>query len=357
MKPFHPYPENQSGFILNHHLHWLTLRRFGDRADGWYNLDSTLGMASPAEDGFSSFGNAGQAARTRASTKEGPQWIGPAFLGMTIEQAEREGYSVFCVRPIASSSSSSSAAASSSSASSSSSAAVGQSEVEPDLYTKGGFLHACEADDMALEFSTFGPGPSHRPAGNGKRRPDDDDDGVGTAGPSRQRQRLSDEEGEEGERKNRELSEDEQLRRAIEASLLDDRPSRPSHPTTQAPAKANGSKDAPLSIDSSPEVVRSSQAVIHEVDEDDQDDGFDYGDDFGFSAPVTQPATTTSSASRRTVGHSEEDAELEAAIRASLQDGARVDTPVPPSESGKGEEEWDEPTPEELRKRRLARFG
>ncbi|KAF8585934.1 Josephin-domain-containing protein [Ramaria rubella] len=70
-------PHSQMAFILNHQQHWFTLRRFGDLSDPesghWFNLNSFL--------------------------KE-PEWVGKLYLGMVLSQAEDEGYSVFAVLPI-----------------------------------------------------------------------------------------------------------------------------------------------------------------------------------------------------------------------------------------------------------------
>ncbi|KAH9485378.1 Ataxin-3 [Psilocybe cubensis] len=74
-----PYLRTQLAFILNLEQHWFTLRRFGkaspnidlDEGDGhWFNLNSFL----PA-----------------------PEWVGKLYLGMVLQQAETEGYSVFAV--------------------------------------------------------------------------------------------------------------------------------------------------------------------------------------------------------------------------------------------------------------------
>lgn len=77
MKPYQTEPHNQTAFVLNQNQHWYTLRRFGDLAvpgDGhWFNLDST---------------------------KRQPQWISKLYLGMFLQQAESDGYSIFTVTQI-----------------------------------------------------------------------------------------------------------------------------------------------------------------------------------------------------------------------------------------------------------------
>ncbi|KZW00248.1 Josephin-domain-containing protein [Exidia glandulosa HHB12029] len=79
MIAFQDKPYTQLGFILNLELHWFTLRRFGpahsdphdDPGEGhWFNLNSFL---------------------------EQPEWISRTYLGMVLQQAEQEGYSVFAV--------------------------------------------------------------------------------------------------------------------------------------------------------------------------------------------------------------------------------------------------------------------
>lgn len=71
------FPSNQTAFVLNHNQHWYTLRRFGNLSnpgDGhWFNLDST---------------------------QRQPQWICKLYLGMFLQQAENDGYSVFAVTKI-----------------------------------------------------------------------------------------------------------------------------------------------------------------------------------------------------------------------------------------------------------------
>ncbi|KAJ6625615.1 Josephin-domain-containing protein [Mycena sp. CBHHK59/15] len=66
MRPFHDHPETQLAFILNCQEHWFTLRRFGPH---WFNLNSFIT----------------------------PEWISKLYLGMVLQQAEADGYSVFAV--------------------------------------------------------------------------------------------------------------------------------------------------------------------------------------------------------------------------------------------------------------------
>ncbi|KAI0316262.1 Josephin-domain-containing protein [Amylostereum chailletii] len=79
MLPYHERPHTQLGFILNLQQHWFTLRRFGDVSPHpdqepgnghWFNLNSFLHR---------------------------PEWVSDTYLGMVLQQSETEGYSVFAV--------------------------------------------------------------------------------------------------------------------------------------------------------------------------------------------------------------------------------------------------------------------
>ncbi|CUA69756.1 Ataxin-3 [Rhizoctonia solani] len=78
MRQFQAVPDTQLAFVLNLEQHWFTLRRFGHpgRKGHWFNLNSFL---------------------------ESPEWVGNTYLAMVLQQAEQEGYSVFVVRPVDSS--------------------------------------------------------------------------------------------------------------------------------------------------------------------------------------------------------------------------------------------------------------
>ncbi|EUC66948.1 josephin-domain protein [Rhizoctonia solani AG-3 Rhs1AP] len=75
MRQYQAVPDTQLAFILNLEQHWFTLRRFGHpgRKGHWFNLNSFL---------------------------ESPEWVGNTYLAMVLQQAEKEGYSVFVVRPM-----------------------------------------------------------------------------------------------------------------------------------------------------------------------------------------------------------------------------------------------------------------
>ncbi|KAJ3899682.1 Josephin-domain-containing protein [Lentinula edodes] len=80
MRPYQDYPEQERAFIFNSQQHWYTLRRFGaseSYQDGagsghWFNLNSSL---------------------------PSPEWVSKLYLSMFIQAAETDGYSVFVVRP------------------------------------------------------------------------------------------------------------------------------------------------------------------------------------------------------------------------------------------------------------------
>ncbi|GAA6003713.1 josephin domain-containing protein [Rhodotorula paludigena] len=71
MASVHDSPENVEAFLLNHQLHWFSIRRFGT-PERFYNLDSCI--------------------RT-------PQWVSSMYLGLTLREAEKQGYSIFAVVP------------------------------------------------------------------------------------------------------------------------------------------------------------------------------------------------------------------------------------------------------------------
>ncbi|KAH9935644.1 Josephin-domain-containing protein [Fomitopsis serialis] len=81
MRPYQEHPHAQIAFVLNLEQHWYTLRRFGatsphpdfnlEHSVGhWFNLNSFL---------------------------QRPEWISKTYLGMVLQQAEADGYSVFAV--------------------------------------------------------------------------------------------------------------------------------------------------------------------------------------------------------------------------------------------------------------------
>ncbi|KAJ4483393.1 Josephin-domain-containing protein [Lentinula aciculospora] len=80
MRPYQDKPEEERAFIFNQHQHWYTVRRFGssesfDNGAGsghWFNLNSSL---------------------------PSPEWLSRLYLSMFIRAAEADGYSVFVVRP------------------------------------------------------------------------------------------------------------------------------------------------------------------------------------------------------------------------------------------------------------------
>ncbi|CAO1631944.1 unnamed protein product [Parajaminaea phylloscopi] len=71
MRQHQDRPEDQLAFVLNLDSHWFCFRSFGVTGDVWFNLNSFL---------------------------EEPSWVGSGYLGALLHQAAREGYSVFVVR-------------------------------------------------------------------------------------------------------------------------------------------------------------------------------------------------------------------------------------------------------------------
>ncbi|KIK92257.1 hypothetical protein PAXRUDRAFT_830120 [Paxillus rubicundulus Ve08.2h10] len=69
------HPHTQLAFLLNRDQHWCPLRRFGHSAENcrWFKLDSD---------------------------HPSPQWISKTDLGILLQQAERDGYTIFVVVPI-----------------------------------------------------------------------------------------------------------------------------------------------------------------------------------------------------------------------------------------------------------------
>ncbi|GAA5967727.1 hypothetical protein JCM11641_005746 [Rhodosporidiobolus odoratus] len=74
MEAVHKSPELVEAFLLNHQLHWFSIRRFGPSPDRFYNLDSCVSQ---------------------------PSWVSSMYLGLTLREAENQGYSIFAVVPSA----------------------------------------------------------------------------------------------------------------------------------------------------------------------------------------------------------------------------------------------------------------
>ncbi|KAF9071738.1 Josephin-domain-containing protein [Rhodocollybia butyracea] len=79
MRPYQDHPEDERAFIFNQQQHWYTLRRFGPSesfentvSGHWFNLNSSIPE---------------------------PEWVSKLYLSMFIHAAEADGYSVFVVRP------------------------------------------------------------------------------------------------------------------------------------------------------------------------------------------------------------------------------------------------------------------
>lgn len=72
MQSLHSNPEKMEAFVLNLASHWFVLRKFGKSKHFWYDLNSFHPQ---------------------------PKHVSPLYLGLQIDQAENEGYSVFVVLP------------------------------------------------------------------------------------------------------------------------------------------------------------------------------------------------------------------------------------------------------------------
>ncbi|GAA5907034.1 hypothetical protein JCM5296_006573 [Sporobolomyces johnsonii] len=72
MASVHNNPECIEAFLLNHQLHWFSIRRFGPPSR-FYNLDSCISA---------------------------PQWISEMYLGLTLREAELQGYTILAVVPL-----------------------------------------------------------------------------------------------------------------------------------------------------------------------------------------------------------------------------------------------------------------
>ncbi|KAF9653252.1 Josephin-domain-containing protein, partial [Thelephora ganbajun] len=81
MSKYTSHPHTQLAFVLNLNEHWFTLRRFGAAPNSiddlnpgqghWFNLNSFLRK---------------------------PEWVGKLYLSMVLQQSEQEGYSVFVIK-------------------------------------------------------------------------------------------------------------------------------------------------------------------------------------------------------------------------------------------------------------------
>ncbi|GAA5902581.1 hypothetical protein JCM6882_009322 [Rhodosporidiobolus microsporus] len=71
MENLHNAPEAIEAFLLNHQLHWFSIRRFATQ-ERFYNLDSCA---------------------------QQPVWVSAMYLGLCLKEAENQGYSIFAVVP------------------------------------------------------------------------------------------------------------------------------------------------------------------------------------------------------------------------------------------------------------------
>ncbi|KAK4689848.1 Ataxin-3, partial [Tremellales sp. Uapishka_1] len=321
MKPYQDHPEDQAAFIFNLASHWLPLRRFSpspptsSSKKRWYNLNSFL--------------------------PNGPEWISPTYLRLVLTQAEKEGYSVFVIRRVGD-----------------------QEKGEGEGWTDGGVgvLPECTADRMSVELGEpqGRSGAGQRLGGNGGAVTDVDQPSVdNTAGPS-SRPVLGELSPTAGSGRRRRRQNDPQR------DIFDDE-------EFSNPAHAADSGSRPIeSNDQDEEYARAPR---------------DRDEDEFYSGPVDFQHHARS--------YDDEDADLQAALKASMDDvpkgwvapvipekkmekktraPALAPGPTPvvdetqvelPASGSKFREEMDEddddaPTevlsPEEIRRRRLARF-
>ncbi|GAA5844930.1 hypothetical protein JCM3766R1_000336 [Sporobolomyces carnicolor] len=322
----HDQPEQIEAFLLNHELHWFSLRRFGPNR--FYNLDSCIPE---------------------------PTWISETYLGLQLREFELRGYSIFAIVPSPQSHlgglppCDASAIAPSLPSPSGGGAGGGMSSSGSHIRFDGGAIpppiasSSSSLSNGAASFSAstsgFGPSSSRqhdplpafqRTLSKGKRpaSDDDDDDDIifegGTGGArgdfksassstttgtgsssveeeseqrSRRRRRKDDDRNGNGPGKMNEMSEDDMMARAIEESL-------------RVVAAGTGSgNDHKTAADH--DLLDNNRARL------------------------------------------EEEEEFQRALRASLEEGG--------AQSGEAtmddEEEEDAPTMEQLRAKRLARFG
>ncbi|KAI8452378.1 Josephin-domain-containing protein [Phakopsora pachyrhizi] len=227
---------------------------------------------------------------------DSPKWIGPNFLSMTISQAEAEGYSIFTVLPTLPS--------------------------EDPSAPQPGSLIDCEADERAYSMMMFSSGsvsPDVESNSLGSssstlnRRPRDKDDEGDVESQRRRIKRVEDQRSPVDE-----MSYEEQLKMAIEASL-----------ETGSSRSLNHLTEPQNDRDHQPRKGNNN----HQSDSNTGDVGL---------KPVEI--------------EEDDDPDLAAAISASL---LKTDSDLTNNSSSmKGsEKDLDEPSPEELRQRRLARFS
>ncbi|KNZ55515.1 hypothetical protein VP01_265g17 [Puccinia sorghi] len=269
---------DDSGFfsvqVIDHALHRLGLRIISWRSEEMKAMHDYPEFGQSVDRWYN----------LNSMAEDSPKWIGPTFLSMAIAQAEAEG-------------------------------------------PQPGCLLACQADEQAHQMNQFGyalGGGGSKSSANSTtlRRPREE----GTDEASRTRKRMNSETAGVGD-----LSYDEQIRLAIEASLSQQPslPDKPSRTTTKGKLPISHCQT------SSPPVPSIAGTIL---------------------SPSTHPILPDQLGTI-------EDEELAAAISESLAN--HPSEPCNPSNSlinsnplpPESDQLIDEPTPEELRQRRLARFS
>ncbi|KAI5478886.1 Machado-Joseph disease protein 1 (Ataxin-3) [Pseudohyphozyma bogoriensis] len=320
----------------DHDLHWFTIRRFAVQ-ERFYNLDSC---------------------------KDAPEWISPMYLGLSLAEAENQGYSIFVIVPADDSSITGLPPCD---------ASVTASSL-PNPTSRYG-------SDQPIPTTSFGGGGKGNVLGGSststpartKRRPEEeilvDDESVSSGGEGggerRQRPRL-------GERSpdplQERLDEEDMMAMAIAASLKETRLG--SKPPTEG--EADDDDDDVVIVEPG-----SSTSAVKGKGKKESKSGLLKN---GRSAASSASASTSRSGSvglsgsggglmlpkpverKKSKAEIEEDEMLERALKASLVD-AKGDKEEKEEEEEEEEnengspEEDDAPTMEELRRRRLARFG
>ncbi|ORY84137.1 Josephin-domain-containing protein [Leucosporidium creatinivorum] len=356
MKYARDHPEQMEGFVLNHQLHWYSIRRFG-RPERFYNLDSCIPQ---------------------------PSWISPTYLGLSLREAELQGYSIFAVVPAddsrvgglpscaasdlaltlpAPTSRGGDSSTSNAVASTSTSSFQGAGNV---LGSKPATLPSISTNSSAAASASSSTTSTSTSKGKNKRPPvddamDEDDDliivgGSSTSGATSQARSTSSVEEESEKRRQRRRIGDRDL-------PVSSGSASPAPPEVKGQTQLTEDEQMALAI---AESLRASKLET-DADDDEEDEIVVVGDrkkeevkGKGKAKDSSTSAPAPTSRARR--GDEEEDAELAAALKASLLDaggaGEREGSSskeVEETEEDDGED--DTPSMEELRRRRLARFG
>ncbi|GAA6022860.1 hypothetical protein JCM11491_007021 [Sporobolomyces phaffii] len=321
----HNNPEQIEAFLLNHQLHWFSIRRFAKNR--FYNLDSCI-----AE----------------------PTWISEMYLGLQLREFELRGYSIFAIVPSAEShleglpacdaatiAPSLPSPSGGGGASTHASGSASHIRFDGSGQTLGAGTPSASSS-RALSTGAFSSGLNptlNRTHSNGKRPAvdqddgyDDNDDDIIIEDGSRPRGGAKSAHTSAGSSSVEEESEQRRRRRRIDNGTSDSKPDLGSHGAGGGGAMADLSED-----DMMARAIEESLRVSRAGGETSASGAAD-----GAGAP-DKPRSRAAEA---------EEEEFQRALQASL---------AAAQEEGRGdamdEEEEDAPTMEELRARRLARFG